>query len=546
MRSARYWLPVLLVVLAVGALRLGVIHGSPDLLHDLDAGELKQLALARDGLPPGDSLRERLHTYLSGPETIHHGGYPTVSILYAGLQTVLGPSLETLRLIPTLASMLAAACALGWIRRYGAAATTAAAALLLGAPPLLLKWTCVARGGHVEGIALPMLLLVALELARRKERAAYWLSAGAVGGFAVYFTYLAAPAVLVLALGGALTQQGARRRGWAAGLLALGGLLGFLPWLIGLVWLDLPYFDATIHATANPDEAAQVRARGTFAALWGLLAGLPHNLGAWNVTTGLDRAYHSDVPDLLRFAPGPATWASRAVVAGACLLGLLSSLRRGWPLVAAVAALPALHHAFVLRLSNVNGWPDVPHRYLVLVYPAVALAAALGVAEAERWRRPAGALLAALLVLVGASNLLPTLRWTGTGPTDWDVPAYAEFGLGQARMDEAAGLDALLADLRGGDPHNDLLGVGRVFPGIADYYLLFRPGDPRPPPRLTFTEAELPAGDPEQQRDLVRAAARALDVRRDTSPRDLCSAERDADWAAALAEVQAEIGCSTQ
>ena len=55
-----------------------------------------------------------------------------------------------------------------------------------------------------------------------------------------------------------------RPYGTHTGALALGGLIGCSPWLFGLVVLDLPYFEATIHASANPSEAMEVHSRSAW------------------------------------------------------------------------------------------------------------------------------------------------------------------------------------------------------------------------------------------------------------------------------------------
>ena len=74
------WLAIGLLTLLLLE-RLGLIFGQPDLLHDLDAAELKHTDLALLGLPGGATLKDRLFTFLSGPENIHHGGLKVLELL---------------------------------------------------------------------------------------------------------------------------------------------------------------------------------------------------------------------------------------------------------------------------------------------------------------------------------------------------------------------------------------------------------------------------------------------------------------------------------
>ncbi len=101
MRRLLNWLPedprlrwgAVILLLFLLAERLLLVFGQPDLLHDLDAGELKHLDLALFGLPGAPTLQERLLIYLAGPENIHHGGYPSISAGFWLLSKVSGVSL---------------------------------------------------------------------------------------------------------------------------------------------------------------------------------------------------------------------------------------------------------------------------------------------------------------------------------------------------------------------------------------------------------------------------------------------------------------------
>ena len=114
----RWYRPAAVLLLSLFFLdRLLLIFGQPDLLHDLDPGELKHMGLFLEGFPGGEDWKDRLRIWLSGPENIHHGGFPTVSLLFLLLSKVFGGSLETLRLIPISAALGACILLAGWLRR---------------------------------------------------------------------------------------------------------------------------------------------------------------------------------------------------------------------------------------------------------------------------------------------------------------------------------------------------------------------------------------------------------------------------------------------
>ena len=179
-RSVRGYKAAALLLLALFlADRLLLIFGQPDLLHDLDPGELKHMQLALGGLPNQGDWFDAVKNWVSGPENIHHGGFPTVSVLFVLLSKVFGETLQTLRLIPISAAVAAAALIAIWLRRRGGdIPALLALALLLGAPLLFLKWTCVARGGHTEAVLFAPLLLVLFDRALRSVGPTAWLLAG--------------------------------------------------------------------------------------------------------------------------------------------------------------------------------------------------------------------------------------------------------------------------------------------------------------------------------------------------------------------------------
>ena len=527
--------------------RLALALAWPDLLHDLDAGELKHMDLALFGLPGGESLIDRLRAWLSGPENIHHGGYPVVSLLFLAASRVLEPSLFLLRLLPIAATSLAALFMAQLVhRRVGPRAAWVALALFVGAPPLFLKWTTTSRGGHLEGIVFPLLMALLLDRALRGG-VWRWLGAGLLGGFAVYFTYLAVPAVLLLSLGALIERAGCDRRAAAraAGALLLGGVVGFSPWWLGLLVLDLPYFDASIHQTSNPAEAAQVHARTLWDALAAMRQGLAHNLWPWAVNHSPEAAYASSTPDLLVYTPTATTWALRGAVAAAVLAGLVASVRQRSPFLVALCLLPAAHHLFVLRTANTVGYPDVPHRYFVLVFPAICAAAALG-SDLPR----VGRAVAAIAVIVCGVGLWSQSAWWGApqwGQFDgWDAAALRQAGLGQVRADEGAQVADLL-EATGPTANEQQRGVAMIYPAMADYYLLFRerPNE-RPYPSHLFREPDPLSQDDAQRRAVVQGALDATRARAGRDPeqlqRWLCSWEPSVEYAVIVAEARAEAG----
>ncbi len=537
----------LLLLAVVPLQRLALALAWPDLLHDLDAGELKHMDLALLGLPGGDGLIERLRAYLSAPENIHHGGYPVVSVGFWAASRIVPASIFLLRLFPIAATSLAALfMALLMHRRAGLRAAWVSLALFVGAPPLLLKWTTTCRGGHLEGIVFPVLFALLLDRALRGGWGR-WLAAGLVGGFSVYFTYLAAPAVGLLGLGALLERAMADRRAaaWGMGALIVGGLIGFAPWLIGLTVLDLPYLEASIHQTSNPQEAAQVHARTLIDALGALRSGLAHNLWPWAVNHSPEAAYRSITPDVLVYEATALTWGLRAAVIAATAAGLLWAAKRRSPLLVALALLPAAHHLFVLRTANTVGFPDVPHRYLVIAFPAVCAAAGMGAA----WPR-AGRLVAAAVAAVAAVGLSSQAawwappRWEQFGP--WDAAALREAGLGQVRIDEAQEVLPLL-ESPGETANERRRGVGLVYPAMADYYLLFREQpDDRPYPEHLFAEPDPLSQDEAQRRAVVDGALAGTRARSggdvERFRRMVCSWEPGPEHAAAVADARRGAG----
>jgi phage shock protein PspC (stress-responsive transcriptional regulator) len=546
----------LLVVLVLQ--RLILVLGQPDLLHDLDAGELKHMDLALRGLGDGATLQERLLRFLGGPENIHHGGFPMISTLFAGLSKVFGTTLTTLRLLPVSATVLAAAGVAVWLFRRGCStAAVLALVLMVGAPPLFLKWTCVSRGGHLEGIVFAPLMLLLLQWGLSSDRKLPWLLAGLTGGFAVYFTYLAAPLVVILSLG-ALGER------WKTGgaspralILVSAGALGFLPWVVGLVWLEMPYFDANIHNSGRADEAAEITARTLRATLQGAVSALPHNLWPWGLTRGEGAAYLARNSDQLDFVPTTLTWVLRGIIGAGALLGIVGAAARRSPLLMAVALTPALHYLFVMRMAGNLAWPEVPHRYLVLVFPLLCASIGLGIdwlaQDAGKVRKSLAAVLALGLLFVAGQSLAAQSRWWKAPDPGalaaFDAGAYRQAGIGQIRIDESEAVADLLARHSTGEwSNNAMRGLSLVFPANSDYYLLFRDGTRRPYPDNVFGFPEWQGMEDRQREATVRAALDATRVRAggdEAKVRELlCRWQPVSDMRGAVETVLADEGLS--
>ncbi len=528
------WLAVgLLAILLLE--RLGLILGQPDLLHDLDAAELKHMDLVLYGLQEAPTWQDKLLIFLSGPENVHHGGYPTASVLYLVTGKILGYSLTVLRLQVVVATLGAACLMAAWLKqRVGPGAALMALALLVGGPPLFLKWTATTRGGHLEVILFLPLLLVLLEQGLSSDRRWPWLAAGIAGGFAVYLSYLSIPLVVVVALGASVERIG--KGGWASriGLLVLGGLVGFLPWLLGLLVLEMPYLEATIHQSGNPEEALEVRNRGVLQSLAAAFTHLDHNLWPWTVTRADAPAYQSAVTDMMDFTPTAWEWVVRAVIGVGAIVGIWAAVARRSGLMLAVALLPAVHYLFVIRLANPLAWPDVPHRYLTIVFPAVVASIGFGVhhlVTGEGVRRRIGQVLATLLALVALQGFFLHACWMRVPDpgalASYDVQEYRHATLGQVRLHEGAGLNELLEGCRGEDQMDCWRGLGLIYPPISDYYLLFRADDARPYPSQLFNQRDPLATTKSGRTAMVRAAYDATLLRVGDDPglvRDrLCS-----------------------
>lgn len=499
--------------------RLILVLGQPDLLHDLDAGELKHMDLAIRGLNDGGTLKDKLHTFLAGPENVHHGGYAVVSVAFAALSKVVGASLITLRMLPVGATVLAAGLLAAWLFRRGQpTAAVLALVLMVGAPPLFLKWTSVSRGGHLEGIVFAPFLLLLLQWGLHSERKLPWVLAGLAGGFAVYFTYLAAPLVVLLSLGALAERWRVGGAPLRAGLLLGAGLVGFLPWVVGLVWLDLPYLESAIHNSGRANESGDVASRGVGAVLSGALTALPHNLWPWGLTRGEGAAYLAPNTDQLDFAPTAMTWALRGVIGVGAVLGIVAAAARRSPLMVAVALAPALHYLFVVRMAGNLAWPEVPHRYLVMTFPLVCASIGLGASWiGERNAHVAGAF-AVVLLLVAGQSLAAQARWWKAPDfgalASYDAAAYRAAGIGQVRIDESEAVERLLQVHGQGEWSNDSMrGLTLIYPATSDYYLLFRDGHDRPYPDNVFGFPEWQGMVPQQRRATVRAALDATKVR---------------------------------
>ncbi|MEE2830685.1 MAG: hypothetical protein VX498_15975, partial [Myxococcota bacterium] len=344
--------------------------------------------------------------------------------------------------------------------------------------------------------------------------------------------------------------------------LALGLFIGFLPWILGWLILDLPYLHATIHQMSNPNDAADVHRRGLVTMLQGAWTGLPHNLWPWTFSEATAAAYMADPSDLLDYQPGQWDWAIRGLIIGTGILGCLGGLLRKKPLTVAFLLLPSVHYLFVMRLSNPGGWPDIPHRYLVLVFPAVVAASALGVGwileGAGRIRKGFGGLLLLALALVAVHGIYEHSRWLKLPDfealSQWDALGYNDSGLGQVRLSEGAAVTELSKRYTGPMRQATLRGVGLVYQPNADYYLLWRRETARaaPYPNDVLRHPDLLSTQPGEDEAYVLGAYEGTVLRsggnRELLEYRLCSWRPDTRYAGhvqtLLAQREPELDCA--
>jgi len=163
------------------------------------------------------------------------GGHLLTGLLAAPLFQLFGETYLVLKLVPLALGL--ATLVLGWWlmrRNAGQLAADVFAFAFALAPPVLLKYSLLAKGNHFENLVVQFALLAfVLELPRLHG---FWprLLCGALAGFTV-FVYFGALLLLAVLAPAHLLRVGPRR----AALDAPGILAGFLVGSLPLVWMQL-------------------------------------------------------------------------------------------------------------------------------------------------------------------------------------------------------------------------------------------------------------------------------------------------------------------
>jgi Dolichyl-phosphate-mannose-protein mannosyltransferase len=284
-------------------------------------------------------------------------------------------------------TLAAALCMAGVLATYAVArrlwgvreGLVAAAVLSFAFLPVAYSRVAVTDVGALAGVALALLFAVR---AAESGRLRWYLLAGAAGGLAVAFKYTAGLALLPLAIAAVARLRADRLR--AAGGLALGGLAA-----------------AAVFGLLNPYVF------GSFEDWWRDLRDQA-DVAASDPKPGQESGGISYYFDSLTWGLG---WAGMAAALAGAALVLRRDLVRGLMLVAVPIAL----FAYLAVQSRYFG------RWLLPAYPALAMLAAVAIAEAAGWlaaqRRPAtprpvfaGALAAAFTVAVLAQPLAADVR----------------------------------------------------------------------------------------------------------------------------------------
>jgi hypothetical protein len=354
-------------LLALAALRLVLIHTSlPDVLY---WEEPYRLTIARE-------LLDGPHLPLVEYQADHYqGGSLAVGLLAVPLIAVLGPTYETLKLVP-LAFTLATAVlwtVILW-RASGPVAAALGAWLLALAPPLAHVYQVHAMGSHAETAfftAAGFLLTLRIVGGARGRTLPFLL--GLVAGLGIWFCYTAATGVAACGLVwlGASPRHAVRRG--LAPLLA-GGVLGLLPWLAynlahGFGGLE------RLGELFDPMQRELVVSTEPLATRMGALISLdlPRALGFPDATPGLPGAAAWTYYALLTAAFGAVAWiAVRCRARGP--EGSLATL-----IVAYIVIHLLVYVTSSLRIDVENGF--IAYRFFAPLFPAAAGLLALALAH---------------------------------------------------------------------------------------------------------------------------------------------------------------------
>lgn len=383
------------------------------------------------------------------------GGSLVMGMLSAPVFLLLGPSMLAVKLSALLFQAIVVAFAFLIVDRYaGRRAAWFAGALMAIPPPGYCLLSITAFGSHVESnaFALACTYMVLRLYDRRPPRALTGFSLGLVAGFGMYFSYILAIALVTLALCRFIDDRRFFLRK-EFGYVLLGGVLGFLPWLVYNLRHDF--------------EGLKIYGRP----LAGHVAGGRDGTALWSRARTL---FGESFPDAFFFgdmAGAPAAlWNGLYALSLVALLGLAAFLllrdhspsrvpapepRARRTALRVLVAYPLVYLVFFLatdfKVGNAEG-SAVDFRYLYVLYPFLFMAAGVAL---DRLARERGT---------------RALAWT------WATALVSVSLAGSARLVEPANRGVLLAE-----PGHSAFTFGRF---------------------LAFTHA----GDPDQVVDALRRA----------------------------------------
>ncbi len=328
------------------------------------------------------------------------GGGALEAYAAAPLFALFGESAALLKATPLLFSLAAIAPTYALAGAIaGRLGARLAVLFLLLAPPTL-EWSVAARGGYAEtiffSVFLPWLALPALRGGRdRAMSSARWFALGAAGGFALYVFGLIAPTLVTLAILLAPSRPPVRRA-----LLPLAA--GFLAGAAVIVHENIVHGFVNLRHLVTPGGAESAGAR---------LATIGARLTAL-ATRDLPAFFTPWIDDFVPRIPIEA-WALFAATAalGAAHVVATRGAWRAWARGArddaggaALVLLPTLYCAVYVVLYAGSRFGGLTPRYLLALYPMLAILAAAGAARLIRGGAPLrllGSALAGVLVLVG-------------------------------------------------------------------------------------------------------------------------------------------------
>jgi 4-amino-4-deoxy-L-arabinose transferase-like glycosyltransferase len=394
----------------------------------------------------------------------------------AALFAVLGPGLETLRLVPYLFSLALLAVVYRFTyRAYSVAAARWATALTAIAPMYFLQWNLKARGGFVEHVVLLFAMMILfwrfyLEHDRRLRTA---VLLGLIAGLALWVNQLALSYVFVFASLLVFATQDRRNLGGALAGLVVGASL--------LIGYNVIYPLATVRALARKAivlNRVPVEQRGEDWALRGVrkrIEAVPQGVGKLGLVFGVppsDALERLGLSDEAR-SGGPLTplrrrlWPIPAVLFG--LAWVSCRPRRG-----ADGRLEPIGSSVILGIlmlvTVIVGY--VSPRYMLPAYPLAAVMVAILPPRLPASRR-------ALLALGAALAMA------------FNVAGWADAAATRSTLQERGGGQQLLDRL-------ESMGISRCYSAGPLYHLVFVTGE-----RVLFSPLQknrYPAYDEEIER----------------------------------------------